>query len=77
MRKHYNWAMDIAAILRRAARQRQLSVYQIAKETGLNQSGLNQFFNGTKDDLRLSTVQVLCDYLGLEIGLKQKKGKRR
>jgi DNA-binding Xre family transcriptional regulator len=69
--------MDIADILRKVTRQRQLSVYQIAKDTGLNQSGLNQFFNGTKDDLRLSTVQVLCDYLDLEIRLKQKKGKRR
>jgi DNA-binding Xre family transcriptional regulator len=69
--------MDIADILRKVTRQRQLSIYQIAKDTGLNQSGLNQFFNGTKDDLRLSTVQVLCDYLDLEIRLKQKKGKRR
>jgi DNA-binding Xre family transcriptional regulator len=69
--------MDIADILRKVTRQRQLSVYQIAKDTGLNQSGLNQFFNGTKDYLRLSTVQVLCDYLDLEIRLKQKKGKRR
>jgi len=67
--------MDIASTLRNAARQRQLSVYQIAKDTGLNQSGLNQFFNGTKDDLRLSTIQVLFDYLGLEV--RQKKEKRR
>ena len=77
MRKHYDETMDIADILRKVTRQRQLSIYQIAKDTGLNQSGLNQFFNGTKDDLRLSTVQVLCDYLGLEIRLKQKKRKRR
>jgi DNA-binding Xre family transcriptional regulator len=64
--------MNIADILRKVTRQRQLSIYQIAKDTGLNQSGLNQFFNGTKDDLRLSTVQVLCDYLGLEIRQKRK-----
>ena len=67
--------MNIASTLRYVARQQQLSVYQIAKDTGLNQSGLNQFFNGTKDDLRLSTVQVLFDYLGLEV--RQEKGKRR
>ena len=67
--------MDIASTLRQVVEQRQLSVYRIAKDTGLNQSGLNQFFNGTKDDLRLSTVQVLFDYLGLE--LRQKKKKRR
>jgi transcriptional regulator with XRE-family HTH domain len=69
--------MDIASTLRNVARQLQLSVYQIAKDTGLNQSALNQFFNGTKAGLRLSTVQVLFDYLGLEIRQKQKKGKRQ
>ena len=70
---HYIVTMDITATLRKAAEQRQLSVYQIAKETGLNQSGLNQFFNGTKDDLRLSTVQVLCDYLGWQIRLNRSR----
>jgi len=75
MRKHYNVAMNIASTLRNVVQQQRLSVYQIAKDTGLNQSGLNQFFNGTKDDLRLSTIQVLFDYLGLEV--KQKKEKRR
>ena len=74
MRKHYDLAMDIASTIRDVARQRQLSVYQVAKDTGLNQSSLNQFFNGTKDDLRLSTVQVLFDYLSLEV--RQGKGKR-
>jgi len=69
--------MHIADILRKVARQRQLSVYRIAKDTDLNQSGLNQFFNGTKDDLRLSTVQVLCDYLGLEIRQKREMSKRQ
>jgi transcriptional regulator with XRE-family HTH domain len=67
--------MDIASTLRNAVRQRQLSVYQIAKDTGLNQSALNQFFNGTKAGLRLSTVQVLFDYLGLEV--RQKKERRQ
>ena len=75
VRRHYNWGMDIATTLRKVARQRRLSVYRIAKDTGLNQSGLNQFFNGTKDELRLSTVQALFDYLGLEI--KQRKITRR
>ncbi len=75
MPPHYNYAMDIVSTLRNVVKQRQLSVYKIAKDTGLNQSGLNQFFNGTKDDLRLSTIQVLFDYLGLEV--RQKKEKRR
>ena len=67
--------MDIVFTLRKVVEQRQLSVYQIAKDTGLNQSGLNQFFNGTKDELRLSTVQALFDYLSLEV--RRKKGIRR
>ena len=75
MRVHYNFAVELVTTLRSVVEQRQLSVYQIAKNTGLNQSGLNQFFNGTKDGLRLSTIQVLFDYLGLEV--RQKKEKRR
>ena len=67
--------MEIAATLRNSAQQRQLTVYQIAKDTGLNQSAMNQFYSGTKTGLRHSTVQLLFDYLGLEI--RHKKAKRR
>jgi len=67
--------MDIAATLRKTIKRRQLSVYQISKDTGLNQSGLNRFFNGTKSELQLSTIQVLFDYLGLEV--RPKKERRR
>ena len=67
--------MDIADTLRKTIKRRRLSIYQIAKDTGLNQSGLNRFFNGTKAELQLSTIQVLFDYLGLEV--RQKKGPRR
>ena len=67
--------MDIADTLRKTIKRRRLSIYQIAKDTGLNQSGLNRFFNGTKAELQLSTIQVLFDYLGLEV--RRKKGPRR
>jgi len=50
--------MDIADTLRKTIKRRRLSIYQIAKDTGLNQSGLNRFFNGTKAELQLSTIQV-------------------
>ena len=65
--------MDVATALRKAVKQKGLSVYQIAMDTGLNQSGLNRFFNGSKSELQLSTIQVLFDYLGLEARKKQEK----
>ena len=67
--------MDIASAIRKAVKQKRLSVYQIAMDTGLNQSGLNRFFNGSKSELQLSTIQVLFDYLGLEA--RQKRETRR
>lgn len=67
--------MNIATTIRKAARKQQLSVYRIAKDTGLNQSSMNQFFRGDRDELRLSTVEILLDYLGLEVRTKKPKRK--
>ncbi len=67
--------MDIATAIRRAAKRKRLTVYRIAKDTGLNQSGINQFFRGDRDELRLSTAEVLLEYLGFELRAKPQKGK--
>ncbi len=67
--------MDIANAIRRAAKRKRLTVYRIAKDTGLNQSGINQFFRGDRDELRLSTAEVLLDYLDFELRAKPRKEK--
>ncbi len=65
--------MDIATAIRRAAKRKRLTVYRIAKDTELNQSGINQFFRGDRDELRLSTAEVLLDYLDFELRAKHRK----
>jgi hypothetical protein len=59
--------MSIAQAIRNAARRKKLSVYRIAKDCGLDQSGLNKFFNGSKSVLTTPVVDKLLDYLDLEV----------
>ena len=66
--------MNIEAAIRKTVEQQRLSVNQLAKDTGLNQSGLNRFFNGSKSELQLSTIQILFDYLDLEVRQKRRTG---
>jgi transcriptional regulator with XRE-family HTH domain len=52
-------AFSLAAILRDTARRSGLSVYQIAKESGVDQSTLNKFLNGDRNNLRLDVADRL------------------
>jgi len=51
--------MSLADHLRRAAASSGLSVYRIAKETGIDQSTLNKFLVGARDNLRLDIADRL------------------
>jgi hypothetical protein len=57
---------SLADHLRRAARASGLSVNRVAQEAGLDQSALNRFLNGTRDNLRLDVADrlfqaAMCD----------------
>ena len=69
-------ASDLAAILRDATCRSGLSVYQIAKESGVDQSTLNKFINGDRDNLRLDVADRLFKYFGLRV-VSQPRGKRK
>lgn len=69
-------ASGLAAILRDTARGSGLSVYQIAKESGVDQSTLNKFLNGERDNLRLDVADRLFKYFGLRV-VSQSRGKRK
>ena len=47
-----------------------MSVNQIARATGLDQSALNRFLNRTRDNIRLEVAQKLMDWLGLTVVAK-------
>lgn len=69
-------ASGLAAILRDVAERSGLSVYQIAKESGVDQSTLNKFINGDRDNLRLDVADRLFKYFGLRV-VSQPRGKRK
>ena len=49
--------------------------YRIAQDTGIDQSTLAKFFHGTRG-LSLDNLDVLCDYLGLQIVADRKPTKK-
>lgn len=51
--------LSLADHLRRAASDSGLSVYRIAKETAIDQSTLNKFLVGARDNLRLDVADRL------------------
>jgi transcriptional regulator with XRE-family HTH domain len=58
---------SLADHIRAAAKESGMSVYQIAKETGLDQSALNRFLNGTRDNVRLDVANRLFEFFELRV----------
>ena len=67
-------ARGLAAALRKAAGRSGLSVYRIAKDAGVDQSTLNKFLKGDRDNLRLDVADRLFRFFGLRV--VSKTGKR-
>ena len=66
----------LAATLRDAAQNSGLSVYQIAKESGVDQSTLNKFLNRDRDNLRLDIADRLFAFFGLQV-VSGPRGRRK
>jgi transcriptional regulator with XRE-family HTH domain len=62
--------------IRRAIDDSGITRYRIAQETGIDESTLAKFYNGTRG-LSLDNLDLLCGYLKLRVtlGRKAKKGK--
>ena len=58
---------SLADHIRSAAKDSGLSVYQIAKQTGIDQSGLNRFINGTRENIRLDVADRLFRFFDLRV----------
>lgn len=66
-RNDYDWSMprEFADILRNAITASGHSAYGLAKKTGVPQSTITRFLNGS--DMRISTASRLAAFLGLEL----------
>ena len=60
-----------AEVLRAAIEDAPVTRYRISQETGISESHLCRFVQGTRG-LSLENLEVLCEYLGLQL---VKKGK--
>jgi transcriptional regulator with XRE-family HTH domain len=65
---------SVSDALRRAITGAPVSRYRIARDTGVEQSALSRFVKGRRS-LDLTTVDLLADYLGLELVKREDKGK--
>ena len=60
---------EIAEAIRDAIQNSGLSVYQIAKETGVSHPVILRFLSGERD-IRLATADKLAAFLGVHIRMK-------
>ena len=59
--------LSLVTILRKAAEGSGQSVYRIAKDSGVDQSTLNKFLNGDRDNLTLDVADRLFKHFGLRV----------
>ncbi len=60
-------AVGIAEHIRLAAKASGLSVNQISLRAGVDQSALNRFLNGTRENIRLDVANRLFQFFGLSV----------
>jgi transcriptional regulator with XRE-family HTH domain len=65
--------MTVSDTLREAIRNASVSRYRIACDTGIAESALSRFVSG-KRSLDLTSVDKLCEYLGLELVTVKQSG---
>ena len=70
--------MTISSQLRAAIKATDATLYRIAKDAEVDWGTLNRFLDGTRPNVRINTVDKLCEELGMELQPKKKQhGKKR
>jgi hypothetical protein len=69
--------MKVSNQLRVAIKQADATLYRIAKDADVDWGMLRYFLNGTRPNIRIDTVDKLCECLGLELQPKKKRGRKR
>lgn len=67
--------MTISDQLAAAIKAEDVTLYRIAKDAGVDWGTLQRFLDGTRANIRIETVDKLCEYLGLELRPKKKTRK--
>jgi DNA-binding Xre family transcriptional regulator len=53
--------------LRAAIQAKKATLYRISKDTEVDWGTLQRFLDGSRPNIRIDTVDKLCEYLGLEL----------
>jgi hypothetical protein len=69
--------MSISYQLRAAIQAQDLTLYRIAKDSDVDWGTLQRFLDETRPNIRIDTVEKLCDYLDLELQSKKKLKKKK
>ena len=70
--------MTVSRQLKAAIKAMDATFYRIAKDAGVDWGTLNRFVDGTRPNIRIETVDKLCESLGLELQpKKQEREKKR
>ena len=59
--------MTVSEQLKAAIRASNQTHYRIGKETGVDTRTLDRYMEGTRSHIRSDTIDLLCDYFGLEL----------
>ncbi len=51
--------------------------YRIAKDAEIDWGTLQRFVDGRRPNIRIDTIEKLCEYLGLELRRKKRAAKRK
>lgn len=68
--------MTIGDQLRAAIDGADVTLYRIAKDAQVDWGTIQRFVDGTRPNIRIDTIEKLCEYLGLELLPKKKPGKK-
>jgi DNA-binding Xre family transcriptional regulator len=69
--------MTISEQLKAAIEARDTTLYRIAKDAEVDWGTIQRFLDGTRPNIRIDTVDRLCEQLGLELRPKGKPTKKR
>ena len=69
--------MTVSNQLRAAIKQADATLYRIAKDADADWGMLRYFLDGTRPNIRIDTVDKLCECLGLELRPKKNRGTKR
>lgn len=64
--------MSLADQLREAVKESGLSVYRIAKDSGVSQAVLQRFIAGDRENIRLDTADKLASYFSMRFTAPRK-----